>query len=117
MREWTEEDEDRYRASERARKTALIDKIEKDARKRYEQAEENYQSAGYLSSYRSMEKWRDLLDLCSMARESMAQSCWRCEQRYKTGKALIEQLKSRKAGGLDHIDIDEAIGLIGDAAS
>lgn len=51
MREWTEADEDRYRASERARKTALIDKIEKDARKRYEQAEENYQSSGSLSSY------------------------------------------------------------------
>lgn len=117
MREWTEEDEDRYRASERARKTALIDKIEKDARKRYEQAEENYQSAGYLSSYRSMEKWRDLLDVCSMARESMTQSCWRCEQRYKTGKAIIGQLKDRKAGGIDSIDIDEAIGLIGDAAS
>ena len=110
MHEWTEADEDRYRASERARKTALIDKIEKDARKRYEQAEENYQSTGSLSSYRSMEKWRDLLDVCSMARESMA-------QRYKNGQAIVKMLKDRKAGGLERIDIDEAIGLIGDAAS
>lgn len=117
MREWTEADEDRYRASERARKTALIDKIEKDARKRYEQAEENYQSAGALSSYRSMEKWRDLLDVCSMARESMAQSCWRCEQRYKNGKAIAEMLKERKACGVESISIDEAIEHVRNATS
>lgn len=117
MREWTEADEDRYRASERARKTALIDKIEKDARKRYEQAEENYQSAGALSSYRSMEKWRDLLDVCSMARESMAQSCWRCEQRYKIGKTIAEMLKERKACGVESISIDEAIDHVRNAAS
>ena len=117
MREWTEEDEDRYRASERARKTALIDKIEKDARKRYEQAEENYQSAGYLSSYRSMEKWRDLLDLCSMARESMAQSCYWCEQRHKNGKSIAEMLRQRKACGVESISIDEAIEQVRNAAS
>lgn len=117
MREWTEEDEDRYRASERARKTALIDKIEKDARKRYEQAEENYQSAGYLSSYRSMEKWRDLLDLCSIARESMAQSCYWCEQRYKNGKSIAEMLRQRKACGVESISIDEAIEQVRNAAS
>lgn len=117
MCEWTEEDEDRYRASERARKTALIDKIEKDARKRYEQAEENYQSAGSLSSYRSMEKWRDLLDLCSMARESMAQSCYRCEQRYKNGKSIAEMLRQRKACGVESISIDEAIEQVRNAAS
>lgn len=117
MREWTEADEDRYRASERARKTALIDKIEKDARKRYEQAEENYQSAGSLSSYRSMEKWRDLLDVCSMARESMAQSCYRCEQRYKNGKSIAEMLRQRKACGVESISIDEAIEQVRNAAS
>jgi hypothetical protein len=117
MREWTEADEDRYRASERARKTALIDKIEKDARKRYEQAEENYQSAGSLSSYRSMEKWRDLLDVCSMARESMEQSCYRCEQRYKNGKSIAEMLRQRKACGVESISIDEAIEQVRNAAS
>lgn len=117
MREWTEADEDRYRASERARKTALIDKIEKDARKRYEQAEENYQSSGSLSSYRSMEKWRDLLDVCSMARESMAQSCYRCEQRYKNGKSIAEMLRQRKACGVESISIDEAIEQVRNAAS
>lgn len=117
MREWTDEDEDRYRASERARKTALIDKIEKDARKRYEQAEENYQSAGYLSSYRSMEKWRDLLDLCSMARESMEKSCYWCEQRYRNGKSIAEMLRQRKACGVESISIDEAIEQVRNAAS
>jgi|GEM_PF-5964925 len=117
MREWTEADEDRYRSSERERKTAQIDKIENDARKHYEQAEANYQSAGAPSSLRAMDKWRDLLEVCRMARESVALSCYRCEQRYKNGKAIAEMLKGRKACGVESISIDEAIELVRNAAS
>lgn len=117
MREWTEEDEDRYRASERERKTALVNRIMNDAQKRYDQAEENYQSAGSLSSYRSMEKWRDLIEVCQMALESMSQSCFRCEQRYKNGKSIAEMLRQRKACGTETISIDEAIEQVRNAAS
>lgn len=117
MRELTEVDEDHYRASERERKTALIDKIMSNAQKHFDQAESNYQSAGSLSSYRSMDKWRDLIEVCRMALESMAQSCWRCEQRYKNGKAIAEMLKERKACGVESISIDEAIELVRNAAS
>lgn len=116
MREWTEADEDRLRTSERKRKTALINKIMNDAQKRYDQAEESYQALGYPSSYRSMEKWRDLIEVCRMALESMAQSCWRCEQRYQNGKAIAEMLKERQACGMESISIDEAISLVRDAA-
>ena len=117
MREWIEEDEDRYCVSERARKTVLVNRIMNDAQKHYDQAEENYQALGFPSSLRSMKKWRDLIEVCQMALESMSQSCFRCEQRYKTGKAIIGRLKDRKAGGIDDIDIVEAIGLIADVAS
>lgn len=117
MREWTEADEDRLRSSERERKTALINKIMNDAQKRYNQAEENYQSAGNPSSLRSMEKWHDLIEVCRMAHESMAQSCYRCEQRYKNGKAIAEMLQQRKACGVESIGIDEAIEQVRNAAS
>lgn len=117
MREWTEEDEDRLKASEWKRKTDLIDKIESNAQRRYDQAEENYQSAGSLSSYRSMQKWQDVLDVCKMARESLEKSCWHCDQRYKHGKAMAEKLKERKACGVEKIGIDEAIGMIRDATT
>lgn len=117
MREWTEEDEDRLRTSERERKSALITKIMNDAQKRYDQAEENYQALGYPSSYRSMEKWRDLIEVCQMALESMSQSCFRCEQRYKNGKSIAEMLRQRKACGTETISIDEAIEQVRNAAS
>lgn len=117
MREWTEEDEDRLRTSERERKSALITKIMNDAQKRYDQAEENYQALGYPSSYRSMEKWRDLIEVCRMALESMSQSCFRCEQRYKNGKSISEMLRQRKACGVESISIDEAIEQVRNAAS
>ena len=117
MREWTEADEDRYRASERERTTALVNRIMNDAQKRYDQAEENYQSAGNPSSLRSMEKWRDLIEVCRMALERMSQSCFRCEQRYKNGKSIAEMLRQRKACGTETISIDEAIEQVRNAAS
>lgn len=66
MFEITEEQEDRFRSTERERKAELIERIRKNAQKHYDQNEENYQSAGSPGSYRAMNKWQDLLDLCSI---------------------------------------------------
>ena len=59
-----------------------------------------------------MNKWQDLLDLCSIAQESLSTECWRCQQRYRHGKHIAQQLAERKEAGQDKIDIDEAIDLI-----
>lgn len=59
----------------------------------------------------------ELLDLCSMARESMEKSCYWCEQRYRNGKSIAEMLRQRKACGVESISIDEAIEQVRNAAS
>lgn len=112
MYELTEEQEDQFRSQEHNRQRELIEKIRSNAQKHYDQNEENYQSAGSPGSYRAMNKWRDLLDVCSMAAESLETECSRCRQRYQTSKILARQLKDRKAAGQEKIDIDEAIELI-----
>ncbi len=117
MFEITEEQEDRFRSTERERKAELIERICKNAQKHYDQNEENYQSAGSPGSYRAMNKWQDLLDLCSIAQESLSTECWRCQQRYRHGKHIAQQLAERKEAGQDKIDIDEAIDLILTVAS
>ena len=64
-----------------------------------------------------MNKWQDLLDVCSMAAESLETECSRCRQRYRNGKILAQQLKDQKAAGQEKIDIDKAIELILTVAS
>ena len=117
MFEITEEQEDRFRAEERRRKTELIERIRDNAQKHYDLNEANYQSAGMPGSLRAMNKWQDLLDVCSMAAESLETECSRCRQRYRNGKLCEQQLKDRKAAGMEKIDIDDAIELIRTVAS
>lgn len=117
MYEITEEQEDHFRSEERNRQRELIEKIRQNAQKHYDHNEENYQSAGSPGSYRAMNKWQDLLDLCSIAQQSLDTECWRCQQRYRNGKQIAQQLKERQAVGVTQIDIDEAIELIMDIAS
>ena len=64
-----------------------------------------------------MSKWQDLLDVCSMAEASLETECSRCQQRYRNGKILAQQLRERKDAGQEKIDIDEAINLILTVAS
>ena len=64
-----------------------------------------------------MSKWQDLLDVCSMAEVSLETECSRCQQRYRNGKILAQQLRERKDAGQEKIDIDEAINLILTVAS
>ena len=117
MYELTEEQEDQFRSEERNRRRELIEKIRSNAQKHYDQNEENYQSAGSPGSYRAMNKWRDLMDVCDMAMESLETECSRCRQRYRNGKIFEQQLKDRKTAGQEKIDIDEAIELIRTVAS
>lgn len=117
MYELTEEQEDQFRAQERNRQRELIEKTRSNAQKHFDQSEENYQSAGSPGSYRAMSKWQDLLDVCSMAEASLETECSRCQQRYRNGKHFAQQLRERKAVGVNQIDIDEAINMILTVAS
>lgn len=119
MAEWTEQDEERFNKSERERKMALIEKIRKDAQKRYDMNEDNYQNTGSLSAYRAMDKWKDLLTLCSMAEEGLQKQfgCRRCEQRYRNAKLLADRVKSDAEAGQKTIPADVAINYILTAGS
>jgi hypothetical protein len=111
MREWTEQDEESLRRSERERKLKQIQIIREDAEKHYRTSEENYNCTGSASSYRTMEKWQRLLDVCAMAQESIAYECPRCEHKRQNGKAIVSSLEKRKEIETT-IPIDEVISLI-----
>lgn len=110
-REWTEQDEDKFRADRRSEKAAVIRRVMADAQKRLEKAEENYQSTGSASASRTVQKYEEIVMVCEMALESLEQECYRCALHRRNGAHITEELRKRAQTG-SQMPIDEAISFI-----
>lgn len=109
--EWTEQDEDKFRADRRSEKTAVIRRVMADAQKRLEKANENYQCVGSASAARTVRKYEEIVMVCEMALESLEQECGRCALHRRNGSHITEELRKR-AQHDTHMPIDEAISFI-----
>ena len=110
-REWTEEDEDRFRSDRKRWQREKIEKLRAEAQKKYDTNYENYQSTGAPSQERACRRWEDVLEVCSLAESALDQECTRCDLRLKNARARGKALEERKQLGETTISIDEAIGL------
>lgn len=110
----SEFDEEKFEDERRAQKRQLIMKVMTDAQEKYEKYFNEYQNVGSASKLRTARKYEDLVAICSMALESLNQSCERCLRRYRNGKSIADRLKQT---GVETISTKEAIEMIETASS
>lgn len=107
-------DEEKIEDQRKEHNRALIMRVMADAEAKYEKYYNDYQVVGGASQLRTARKYEDLMKICSMALESLNQSCDRCLRRYRNGQSMVARLKE---SGVESISTKEAIDLIETAAS
>ncbi len=109
-KEWTEDDELRYERERKSSKEKEILKMRDDAQKKFNEHEYNYQYTGSGSTYRTMIKYENIIEVCNLALKALNNECRHCESHRRTVDSRIKKYEEAKKAGLNEVlDFDEII--------
>ena len=77
-----------------------LDKLQKQYEQKLAEFERNYQDTGSTRTQNTIYKYRDMIDVICLARNSLSQSCYNCERHRRNVHELIERYKTYKKLGL-----------------
>ena len=107
---WTEEDEFKIRDDRKKYNEERIKKVLEKSEKKYTDLETNYNCTGSPSTYRTMQHYKDLIDICEMALQTVRGSCPYCESHKRTARNFAKKYRDAKAVGMtDVLNFDEVI--------
>lgn len=85
-------------------------KLYSEYEKKYYELEQNYFVTGSPSTYKTMNKYKDLMAIISLAEDSLKEQCHRCEMHYRNAESAVKRWKDYKALNMtDMLDFDNVI--------
>ena len=109
MVELTEEKEMEIERSEKKRRNEAIKAVRDKFQRRYNTAEENYNSAGDGRSYSAMIRNEQLIDICNLALQSLEDGCAQCARKERNA---AENRRRLRAMNCDSIPLETAINFL-----
>lgn len=94
--QWNEEAQLRYERERKSAKEKEILKMRDDAQKKYDEHEYNYQFTGSGSTYRTMRRYENIIEVCNLALQALNNECPHCESHKRTVKSCMEKYRNAK---------------------
>lgn len=101
--DWAEEDSIRYETEEKERKRNIVLKKFKEAQKKYDEAERNYQDTGSASTMRTMYRHEDMMMICELALQALDNVCEKCESHRRKARYAVDKYKTAKKLGDNYV--------------
>ncbi len=109
-KEWTEEDEISSQSAFNELKRKRIKKIFEKAEKKYFELEANYNCTGSSSTYRTMQYYNDIMEICRLALQTVDKNCSRCESHRRTARRFVNKYREAKSNNFtDMLNFDSII--------
>lgn len=112
---WIEDDKIKCETERKEQKRIIIQKKLDEVRRRYDEAERNYQVTGSASTMRTMYRNEDMMMICELALQALDNVCGRCEMHRRNAANIANKYKKAKeAKDKDFLNFDTIISDIMD---